>query len=104
MTKRSNATYVGRIRQDAREFGRLSCITFYAWLRLGRQFALCLWMTLRLVGRTLYWVARLAWPVPTAVDDYGRRRRNWNKTGLPIPTGDMLTLVAGAVLVAGYYL
>ena len=45
MTERRNATYLERIRQDAREYGRLCGITLYAWLRLGRQLAHCLWTT-----------------------------------------------------------
>ena len=104
MTERSISTYWKRIRQDAAEYGRLVSATLVAWRGLAWQLVRCLWLTLRLAGRTGFWLVRLVWPVPTTIDEYGRRRRNWNNTGLAIPAGDLLTLVAGVVLVAGYYL
>lgn len=104
MTERNNATYWERICGDARAFGALARVTCYAWLRLVRQFALCVWMTLRLAGRTVYWTARLAWPVPTAIDETMRRRRWRHRTGLAVPVGDLLVVVGGLALVAGRYL
>jgi len=100
MTYVRRSNYLGEIRHDAKQFARDVFLVGCQWVRLAWYVGCCLLMTCRLFMRMIFWIVRVLTPVPVAAGPSNRQRRT--RTGLPVPTFDLLVLVFGTATLVGY--
>jgi hypothetical protein len=99
MENERRSSNFGEIRHDRPQLRRELYLAARQWCRLAWYLGCCLVMTARLLLRIVGWTLRMLIPVPQRV---GRQSQFKKRTGLAIPTFDVMVIAFGVAIVIGH--